>query len=242
MGRVGVRPDETERFLREALDASGIAVEGIFTHFPSADEDSDPASLEQVRVFARLLDGLSAKGLRPPLAHMCNSAGTVKFPGAHFDMVRTGLMTYGLVPYPGSEEKVRLKPVLSLRSRIAFVKVVPAGFAASYGGTFVARRPSRLATVPIGYADGYRRFFSNRGKGIVNGVLVPIAGRVCMDQTVFDVTDAGDVNPGDPITLIGSDGSARVTAEDLAEIGGTITHEIVTGITGRVSRTVIPAP
>ena len=241
MGRVGVRTEEAERLLREALDTPGIVVEGIFTHFPSADENSDPASLEQVRVFARLLDDLSAKRLRPPLAHMCNSAGTIKFPGAHFDMVRTGLMTYGLVPYPGSEEKVRLKPALSLRSRITFVKEVPAGFTVSYGGTFVTRRPSRLATVPIGYADGYRRFLSNRGKAIVNGTLVPIAGRVCMDQTVFDVTDVGDVRPGDPITLIGSDGPARVTAEDLAEIGGTITHEIVTGITGRISRAVIPA-
>ncbi len=240
MGRIGVRPDDAEKLLRDALGSPEIVVEGIYTHFPSADEDRDPESLKQIEVFTGLLDRLSAKGIRPPLAHMCNSAATIRFPRARLDMVRTGLVTYGLVPYPGST--VPIRPVLRLESRIAFVKEVSAGFAVSYGGTFVTKHPSRLATVPIGYADGYRRFLSNRGCAVVNGILVPIAGRVCMDQTVFDVTDAGNVRPGDRIVLIGSDGPARVTAEDLADIGGTITHEIVTGFTSRVSRAIIPVP
>lgn len=238
MGRIGVRPDDAEALIRDALGSPGIVVEGIYTHFPSADEDRDPQSFAQIDTFTALLDRLAAGGIRPPVAHMCNSAATIRFPRARLDMVRTGLVTYGLVPYPGST--VPIRPVMRLESRIAFVKEVPAGFAVSYGGTFVTKRPSKLATVPIGYADGYRRFLSNRGRAVVNGTFVPIAGRVCMDQTVFDVTDAGNVRPGDRIILIGGEGPAQVTAEDLAEIGGTITHEIVTAFTGRVSRAVIP--
>ena len=172
---------------------------------------------------------------------MCNSAGTLKFPEAHFDLVRPGIMTYGLIPYPGSESKLVFEPVLSLKSTITFIKEVPAGATISYGSTFVTGRTSRLATVPVGYADGYNRHLSNRGNAIVNGVKVPVAGRVTMDQTVFDITDAGEVHEGDPIILIGSDGNVCVTVEDHAQIAGTISHEIVTGITSRVSRIVIPA-
>ncbi len=240
MGRIGVHPREAETLLREALETPGLVVEGIFSHLPSADEDRDEETRGQIRFFRGLLDDLAAKGLRPPLAHLCSSAGTLKFPEGHLDMVRPGIMTYGLLPYPGSGEKLTLDPVLSWKSRVALVKEVPSGFAVSYGGTFVTRRPSRLATVPVGYTDGYRRFLSNRGTALINGVPVPVAGRICMDQTIFDVTGAGDVRPGDTVTLIGRDGAARVTAEDLAEIGGTITHEIITGISSRVSRTVIP--
>ncbi len=238
MGRIGIRPDDAEALIRDALGSPGIVVEVIYTHFPSPDEDRDPQSFAQIDTFTALLDRLTAGGIRPPVAHMCNAAAPIRFPRARLDMVRTGLVTYGLVPYSGST--VPIRPVMRLESRIAFVKEVPAGFAVSYGGTFVTKRPSLLATVPIGYADGYRRFLSNRGRAVVNGTLVPIARRVCMDQTVFDVTDAGNVRPGDRIILIGGEGPARVTAEDLAEIGGTITHEIVTAFTGRVSRAVIP--
>ena len=127
------------------------------------------------------------------------------------------------------------------KSRLCFIKEVPEDFTVSYGSTFVTKRPSRLATVPVGYAHGYKRFLSNKGIAIVHGVAVPIVGRVCMDQTVFDITDVGFVNVGDPITLIGREGNVRVTVEDHAKIGGTISHEIVTGITGRVSRTFIEA-
>ncbi|MFA6472908.1 MAG: alanine racemase, partial [Candidatus Latescibacterota bacterium] len=196
---------------------------------------------EQIRIFTGLLNDLAERGLRPPTAHMCNSAGTLKFPEAHFDLVRIGLMSYGLIPYPGSEEWFRVKPVLSWKSRITFIKEVPAGFSVSYSRTYTTSRPSRLATVPVGYADGYRRFLSNRGMAVIRGVKVPVAGRICMDQTVFDITDAGDVRVDDPVTLIGSDGSESVLVEDHAALGGTISHEIVTGISGRVPRTFIQA-
>ena len=239
MGRIGIQPDRAQELVGEAWNTPGITVEGIFSHFPSADEDKDLSSKGQIETFKSLLDNLTIQGLRPEIAHICNSAGTLKFPEAHFDLVRTGIMTYGLIPYPGSEEKLALEPVMSFESRITFIKEVPEGTSVSYGSTFVTKRISRLATVPAGYAHGYKRFLSNRGRAIVNGVAVPIAGRICMDQTVFDITDAGDVKICDPVILIGSQGNERITAEEHAEIGGTITHEIVTGITGRVSRAFI---
>lgn len=239
MGRVGVHPDKAAELVERASRIPGLTIEGIYTHFPSADEDRDDFSRRQIDRFTALLDALYDRGIRPPLAHMCNSAGTLKFPEAHFDLVRPGIMTYGLLPYPGSREKLELEPVLSLTSRIRFIKEVSAGTPISYGGTFVTKRTSRLATVPIGYGDGYKRHLSNRGRAIVNGTFVPVAGRVCMDQTVFDITDAGHVRVGDTITLIGRDGDECVTVEEHAEIAGTISHEIVTGITGRVSRAFI---
>lgn len=238
MGRIGVQPGTGMRLVEAASNTPGIEVEGIFMHFPSSDEDNDAYTRGQIQRFGDLLSDLEARHIRPPAAHACNSAGTLKFPEAHFELVRPGIMTYGLLPYPGAWDVLPLEPVLSWESRITFIKEVPAGFAVSYGGTFVTKRPSRLATVPVGYGHGYKRFLSNRGRAVVGGVHVPIAGRICMDQTVFDITDAGDAAIGDVITLIGRNGSRSVTVEEHAEIGGTITHEIVTGITGRVSRAV----
>jgi alanine racemase len=165
----------------------------------------------------------------------------LQYPDARFDMVRPGIITYGLEAFPGSFEKLRVEPVMSLVSRITFIKDVPAGFRVSYGGTFVTSRPSHLATVPVGYSYGYRRNLSNKGRAIVNGVHVPIAGRICMDQTVFDVTEAGDVHVGDQITLIGREGDARVAVEEHASIGGTINYEIVTGIPCNVPRILLPS-
>jgi alanine racemase len=242
MGRIGIEPKKAPELTEAAFNTPGVTVEGIFSHFPSSDEEKDDYTKKQIETFKNLLSTLENKKIRPKLAHLCNSAGILKFPEAHLDMVRPGIMIYGLLPYPGSEEKLSLEPLLSFKSRVAFIKEVPAGFAVSYGGTAVTKRPSRLATAPVGYGDGFKRFLSNRGRAIINGVFVQVIGRVCMDQTVFDITDAGDVKEGDTITLIGSDGSLRITAEEHALIGGTITHEIATGITGRVSRIHIEAP
>jgi len=241
MGRIGIDADRAPGLVDATANTPGITVEGIFTHFPSADEDRDDESRRQIALFDNLLRKLDEKRMRPPVAHMCNSAATLKFPEAHFDMVRPGIMTFGLEPYPGSGEKLTLEPVLTLKSRITFIKDVPAGFPVSYGGTYVTRKPSRLATVPVGYADGYNRHLSNRGRAIVNGTYVPVAGRICMDQTVFDITEAGGVRVGEPIILIGGEGGIRVSVEEHADIAGTISHEIVTGISGRVSRIFLPA-
>ena len=241
MGRIGAAPGDAVELVERAHKIPGMTIEGIYSHFPSSDEDMDDLSRVQIERFENLLDALSRKGIRPPLAHLCNSAGTLKFPEAHFDMVRPGIMTYGLIPYTGSSEILEFEPVLSLTSKVGFVKEVPSGTAVSYGGTFVTGRKSKLATVPVGYGDGFNRSLSNRGRALIKGKSVPVAGRVCMDQTVFNVTDAGDVHVGDTITLIGKDGNERINVEEHAEIAETITHEIATGITGRVSRYFIPA-
>ncbi len=241
MGRNGIWHEEAIPLVERAWQADLIEVEGIFSHFPVADEECDDDTREQIGRFRELINKLESLKIRPAIAHICNSAGTLKFPEAHFDMVRPGIMTYGLEAYPGYLETLALEPAFSLKSRITFIKEVPAGFPVSYGGTFITERPSRLATVPVGYGHGFKRFLSNRGRGLVNGVSVPLAGRICMDHTVFDITDAGPVTEGDTITLIGKDGDSRITVEEHAEIGNTITHEIVTGITGRVSRSYLPA-
>ncbi|MFC1539808.1 alanine racemase [Candidatus Latescibacterota bacterium] len=240
MGRVGVKSDEAERLIEKAKIFPAITVGGIYSHFCCADEKNDPFSQRQIEQFTTIIQNLEQNGLRPGIVHMCNSAGTLRFPEVHFDLVRAGIMTYGLIPYEGSEQTLVLEPVLSVESKITFIKEVPTGTSISYGSTFITKRSSRLATVPIGYADGYDRHLSNRGKAIVNGVAVPVAGRITMDQTVFDITDAGDVHEGDTITLIGSDGNEKITVEDHARIVDTISHEIATGITSRVSRSVIP--
>jgi alanine racemase len=240
MGRIGVPSGEAEELVEAAGNIPGITVGGIYTHFCCADEKNDPFSPRQIQLFTGIVHNLEQKGLRPEIVHMCNSAATLRFPEAHFDLVRPGIMTYGLIPYRGSSDTLVLEPVLSLKSKISFIKDVSAGTSISYGSTFITKRPSRLATVPIGYADGFNRRMSNRGKGIVNGNAVPVAGRITMDQTVFDITDAGEVSVGDTITLIGTDGDKTITVEDHAHIAETISHEIVTGITGRVSRAVTP--
>jgi len=241
MGRTGIWHTDAVGLAQAAFNTPDIEVEGIFSHFPVADEDRDEESHEQIDRFQNILATLESKGIRPETAHICNSAGTLKFPEAHLDMVRPGIMTYGLQAYPGSGKTLALDPVFSLDSTITFIKDVPAGFAVSYGGAFVTKRPSKLATVAVGYGHGFKRFLSNRGRGIVNGEFVPVAGRICMDQTVFDITDAGEIRVGDTITLLGSNNGERIRVEEHAEIGNTITHEIVTGITGRVSRKYIPA-
>lgn len=239
MGRFGVSPDEAMSLFERAAFMPGVTVEGVFTHFSSADHDDETFSRGQIASFTALLARLDERGLRPPVVHMCNSPGTLKFPEAHFDLVRTGLMTYGLLPYPSSGDRLTLEPVMSWTARIAFIRDVPAGFSISYGGTFTTKRTSRLAVAPVGYADGYRRRLSNSGRALVNGVSVPIAGNICMDHTVFDITEAGEVRLEDTITLIGKNGVERITAEELAATVGTINYEITTGISGRVPKTYI---
>ena len=241
MGRVGVSENNVLELVEAVHSTPGVTLEGLYTHFPAADENQEEYTREQTGRFGAIVESIHNKGIHPAYIHAANSAGTLKYPEAHFNMVRPGIMTYGLEPYPGSNDVLSMEPVLSWHTRIGYLKEVPAGTRVSYGGTFITERPSMLATAPVGYGDGYRRLLSNRGKALVNGAYAPIAGRICMDQTVFDVTDAGSVHIGDSITLIGCDGQAKITAEDHARLTGTINYEIVTGIANRVSRAIIPA-
>ena len=236
MGRIGIAPEAAPAFIKELQDLEGIMVQGLMTHFAEADlRDKQFASLQMDR-FGTLLKELDAQGAVIPLRHAANSAALLDYQQALFTMVRPGLMLYGYNPLEGKTTGADLLPVLSLVTRIVFLKKVPAGVPISYGRTFVTRRESLIATVPIGYADGYSRGLSNKGEALVRGVRAPIAGRICMDMCMLDVTDVPGVCEGDEAVLIGKQGDQRITADELAHKTGTIPYEVLCGISSRVPR------
>lgn len=239
MGRIGLPPtEEAVGFIREAAALPGISLEGVFTHFARADERDQTSVRQQLAQFQDLLRRLAAEGIQCRIRHCSNSAGIIELPEANMDAVRAGIILYGLWP---SEEVRRdvisLKPAMSLKSRIVCLKEVPAGTPVSYGGTFVTSRPlTRVATIPVGYADGYPRSLSNRGAVLVRGRRAPVIGRVCMDQLMADVTDIPEAAEYDEVTLLGEDGGVRMTAEELGELSGRFNYELVCGISKRVPR------
>ncbi|MBK9315156.1 MAG: alanine racemase [Acidobacteria bacterium] len=238
MGRLGVPDCDLMEFARELKKFSNLRLDGVLTHFAEADGHDPAFTRSQISRYERAVEVLSGCGFKPSWRHLANSAGLHAFPEAHGNLARAGATLYGLTRDVLSDhpEPLQLRPVMSLYSRIILLKTVPAGCAIGYGRTFVTARESRIATIPIGYADGLRRAHSNNGHVIVRDRFAPIAGRVSMDLTIIDVTDIDDAQPGDVVTLIGSDKSLRLTAEDLAERIGTISYEIVTGISSRVPR------
>ena len=218
------------------MKAAGLGVQGLMTHFADADlRDKQFASCQMDR-FEKLIRELEAGEITIPVRHAANSAAVLDFPRALFTMVRPGLMLYGCDPLEGGGAEAFLRPVLSLVTRIAFLKKVVAGVPISYGRTFTTKRDSLIATLPIGYADGYSRSLSNRGTVLVRGVRAPILGRVCMDMCMVDVTDVPGVREGDEAVLIGSQGGERITAGDIAGQTGTIAYEVLCGISSRVPR------
>jgi alanine racemase len=236
MTRLGCAPDDV-RALGEALAAEPhVRVDGVFTHFASADAvDSAPVRAQRAR-FAGAVEALAAAGLRPPHVHMANSAAVLTEPAAYCTMVRPGLMLYGYAPSPHVASRARLRPAMRLRTRIAQTRVVPAGTPVGYGGTWVAARRSTIATLPIGYADGYHRTASNRGEMLLRGRRVPVVGRVCMDHVMLDVTGAGGVAPGDAVTVFGPPHDGAPTADDVAGWSETIAYEVLTSVGKRVPR------
>lgn len=239
MGRIGVTPEEGVSFIETISRLPGIIVGGLMTHFADADLRDKKFAAAQMDRFESLIRALEAKGIDIPLRHAANSAAVLEYGRALLTMVRPGLMLYGYNPLE-SGAAADLRPVLSLRTRIAFLKKVPAGVPISYGRTFVTKRESLIATIPIGYADGFSRGLSNKGEALVRGKRVPVAGRVCMDMTMLDVTDVPDVAAGDEVVLIGSSGAERITADDIAAKTGTIAYEVLCGIGGRVPRIIKP--
>ena len=236
MGRIGIAPEDAPAFIRELQHLEGLTVQGLMTHFAEADlRDKKFASMQMDR-FGTLLKELDAQGAAIPLRHAANSAALLDYQQALFTMARPGLMLYGYNPLEGKASGEALLPVLSLVTRIVFLKKVPAGVPISYGRTFVTRRESLIATVPIGYADGYSRGLSNKGEALVRGVRVRVAGRVCMDMCMLDVTGVPGVCEGDEVVLIGKQGNDRITAGDIAEKTGTIPYEVLCGISRRVPR------
>lgn len=241
MTRIGIHPDEEGLVLiRKILALPELETEGIFTHFATADEADRTKAYHQMKLFQDYTDRICRElKVEIPMKHCSNSAGIVEMPEANMDAVRAGIILYGLWPSQEvkADDKMQLKPVLSLKSRIVYVKTVPQGQEISYGGTYTTTKDTRVATVCIGYGDGYPRSLSNVGQVLLKGQRVPILGRVCMDQFMIDVSDIdADVCVGDKVTLIGTDGGECVTMEELGELSGRFNYELACDIGKRIPR------
>jgi alanine racemase len=238
MHRLGVVPSEVPELIRALRDLPGIEVEGLFTHFARADEvgpDGRRATDAQVARFDELLERLARLGARPPLVHAANSAALLGRSDTRYDLVRPGIALYGLSPSETLAD-AGLRPALSWKTQVAQVLDLAAGEAVGYGGVWRADRASRVATIPVGYADGFRRAPRTWRHVLVRGSAAPVIGRISMDQTAIDVSDVDNVRQGDEVVLIGTQGSARITAEMAASWLGTVNYELVAGILARVPR------
>ena len=235
MGRLGLAPDEAKQLPEVLRNHASLRLEGVATHLARAGE-SPETTRAQLGRFEEVLAVLRGSGLSPGLIHAANSAACLSEPAALYGCVRAGIALYGVAPEPGLAPCADLQPALSWTTAIEHIRCVPEGAAISYGGTFVTRRPSRLALVPVGYADGYRRALGNRGQALVRGRRVPVVGRVCMDIAILDVTDAAEAVAGDLVTLIGTQGPEVISAHDVAAWLDTIPYEILCGIGNRVPR------
>ena len=236
MTRLGLDVDGVGEFGRVLGGVDGLEVAGVFSHLASADDVVQAVVQAQIARFRDAVAALHAVGVRPELVHLANSAAVLSAPAAHFDAVRPGLMLYGYAPAPHLASRAALRPAMRLSTRVTQTRRVPAGRPVGYGGSWVASRESTIAVLPIGYADGYHRLASNRAAVVVRGRRVPIAGRVCMDHVMIDVTDVPGVVPGDPIVMMGEAGGASVWADELAAWCETIPYEMLTAVGKRVPR------
>ncbi len=239
MSRIGMKADREHAKEAAAIAAlEGIEVEGLFTHFARADETDKSAYEEQYRRYKEFLGYLKELGVKIPIRHCSNSAGIVEsLESNHMDMVRAGIAIYGM--YPSDEvdhNSVKLTPAIEIKSCITYIKEIEAGTAVSYGGTFVADHTMKVATIPVGYGDGYVRSLSGKGDVLIHGKRAAILGRICMDQFMVDVTDIPDVQEDDEVTLLGSDGAECITMEELAEKSGGFHYEMICDIGKRIPR------
>ncbi|MHB0856907.1 MAG: alanine racemase [Anaerolineae bacterium] len=243
MGRLGLLPEETLPFFQRVCQLPALHVDGVFTHMAAADEEDLAYTRWQLGRFEAVLADLRGVGLLPPRIHAANSAALLRLPESHYNMVRPGLAIYGLNPCafkpdPPETALPSLRPALAFKCQVAQVKELPAGSFVSYGRTFCTARPSRIAVIPVGYADGFRRAPHHWGEVLVHGRRAPIVGRVCMDQTMVDVTEVPGVRSGDEVVLIGSQGAESISVEEVARQLGTISYEVVSEILARVPRIV----
>jgi alanine racemase len=241
MTRIGIRPvDEGIELIKRIAALPRLEIEGIFTHFATADETDKTKTYNQLNKFKDFVERVEQElNIKIPLKHCSNSAGIVEIPEANMDAVRAGIILYGLWPSKEVEasHKISLRPVLSLKSKVVYVKTVPEGVEISYGGTFTTARKTRVATICLGYGDGYPRALSNTGYVLIKGQRAPILGRVCMDQFMVDVTDISKpIIVGDTVTLIGKDGNEAITMEELGDISGRFNYELACDLGKRVPR------
>lgn len=239
MGRIGITPDEEGlQFVKFIMEHPELEVEGVFTHFAKSDETDKTSANHQLDLFRTFIDKIQTElGLVIPVKHCSNSAAILEMPQANMDMVRAGITTYGL--YPSEEVKkdiVPLRAAMSLYSHIIFCKTIHAGQSVSYGGLFTATKDTRVATIPVGYGDGYPRSLSGKGYVLIHGKKAPILGRVCMDQFMVDVTEIPETSEGDLVTLLGTDGAETITAEELGELSGRFNYEFICDLGKRIPR------
>lgn len=238
MSRLGFAVNETSaEEIAEICKLPGIIPEGIYTHFAKADETDKSFTQMQMEKYLWMKETLFKKGISFPIYHCSNSAGIIDVPEANFDLVRAGISMYGL--YPSNEvvkENVSLKPALELISHVAFVKWIDSGTSVSYGGTYITDKPTKVATIPVGYGDGYPRSLSNKGYVLIHGKKAPIIGRICMDQFMVDVTQIEEVDFGTRVVLIGRDGEEFLPVETLSELSGRFNYEFVCCLGKRIPR------
>ena len=239
MGRIGITPDEEGlEFVRFLIEHPELEVEGIFTHFAKSDEADKTSANHQLELFQNFIDKIQTElGITIPVKHCSNSAAILEMPQANMDMVRAGITTYGLYPSEEvSKDIVPLRAAMSLYSHIVYCKTIHAGQSVSYGGLFTAQKDTRVATIPVGYGDGYPRSLSGKGYVLIRGKKAPILGRVCMDQFMVDISEIPGVMEGDKVTLLGVDGTERITAEELGELSGRFNYEFVCDLGKRIPR------
>ncbi len=240
MGRIGFQPcDESAEIIKGIAALNNIEIDGMFTHFACADSKDKASVNRQIERFTNFVAKVRSEGVSLPIVHCYNSASIVDFDKPLFDMVRCGIITYGLEPSDEvSKTNIKLQKVMSIKSHVAYVKKVGAGFTVSYGSTYVTDKETEIATIPVGYGDGYPRTLSNKGTVLIGGHFAKIIGRVCMDQFMVDVTGLG-VSRGDEVILMGSDGENSITAEEIGDLSGRFNYELVCDINKRVPRVYI---
>jgi alanine racemase len=235
MERIGVHYYSARGLLERAAGCRHVVVEGIYSHFATADARDLGSARLQLSRFLDVLAWYEEQGMRPPVRHMANSGAILQLPQSHLDMVRPGILLYGVYPSAEVRHTITVRPALSWKSRVVYFKVVKPGHPVSYGSTWQTDRPVRVVTVPVGYGDGYFRALSNVARVMIRGRKYPVVGRVCMDQIMVNI-DWETAYNGDPVVLLGADGDQVITCEDLAEWAGTIPYEILTNINTRVPR------
>ncbi len=236
MSRYGLMPDEALEFMQFLQTLPSLRLEGLFTHFATADSLDQTWIRRQLEVFNGVIAAVSAAGITIPLIHAANSGAAMRLREAHFHAIRPGIALYGLDPTNEWPPVFEIKPALALKSLVARVRELPVGSGVSYGRTYVTTKPTTAALVPVGYGDGYHRILSNKGVVLVGGRRAPVIGRVCMDQFVIDVTGIPGVKQDDEVVLVGKQGEEQLRAEEVAQLAGTINYEVTTSLLPRVER------
>jgi alanine racemase len=234
MGRLGIWHANASEFIKDISGLPGIEIEGVYSHLSCADTDYKFTN-QQIVEFGNLIKRLKKYNIHIPIYHIANSVGIIKYRNSHFDMVRPGIALYGIYPTEGLKSKVRLRPVMNFKSKVMYIKRVSKGRSISYGRTYITDKPTTIATIPVGYKDGYFRNLSNKSDVLINGRRCRVVGRICMDQMMVDV-QRSRVKKGDVVILIGSSGRQSIHAEDIARLSGTIGYEVVCSIGSSAKR------